>query len=172
MKKILFLLFAVVAVCSCSISRSSVKTTNVTAPVRSATVASLEVASAPITYTYVPSKSLAKRLSFNDLLNNAIYEALKQNGSGDVLVQVSYKVEGKALGRAMSKVRRLTISGYPAKYVDFRTPDANDRANIETFYNTNTVVTVKNIDSRADVRSNGVERKPQAKVNRYSSDAY
>ena len=83
---------------------------------------------------------------FSDILNNAMYEALKKNGSGDVMVQVSYKVEGKGVGKFVGKVKKLTITGYPAKYVNFRTPDENDRENIETFYNNNavnTVVTVK-----------------------------
>lgn len=145
MKKILFLLLAVAALSSCSLTRSSVKTANVTAPVLSTTVVSLDVAPQPITYTYTPTKNEAKKLTFNDIMNNAMYEALKKNGSGDVMVQVSYKVEGKGFGRFVGKVKKLTITGYPAKYVNFRTPDANDRENIEIFYNNNanTVVTVK-----------------------------
>lgn len=144
MKKIVFLFLAVAALSSCSLTKSAVKTTSVTAPVLSATVVSLDVAAKPITYTYVPTHNEAKKLSFDAILNNAMYEALKEHGSGDVLVQVSYKVEGKGFGKYVGKVRRLTITGYPAKYVNFRTPDANDRENIEAFYNNNTVVTVKN----------------------------
>ena len=146
MKKTLILLLAVSALSSCALTKSSVKTANVTAPVLSTTVASLEVAPQPITYTYIPTKNEARKLVFSDILNNAMYEALKKNGSGDVMVQVSYKVEGKGVGKFVGKVKKLTITGYPAKYVNFRTPDENDRENIETFYNNNavnTVVTVK-----------------------------
>ena len=143
MKKFLFILLAAAALSSCSLTKSSVKTTSVNAPVFSATVASLEVAPQPITYVYIPSYSESKKLSFNEILNNAMYEALQKNGNGDVLVQVSYKVEGKGLGKFISKVKKLTITGYPAKYVDFRSPNENDRENIEAFYKNNTVVTVK-----------------------------
>lgn len=146
MKKTLILLFAVVALSSCTMTRSSVKTTNVTAPVLTTTVASLDVAPQPITYTYIPTRNESKKLGFNEIMNNAMYEALKENGSGDVMVQVSYQVKGKGVGKFVSKVKKLTITGYPAKYVDFRTPDENDRENIATFYNNtavNTVVTVK-----------------------------
>lgn len=143
MKKILFILLAATAICSCSLTKSSVMTTNVNAPVFSTTVASLEVAPQPITYVYTPTRREAKKLRFDDILNNAMYEALQKNGSGDVLVQVSYKIEGKGLGKFISKIRKITITGYPAKYVNFRSPDENDRENIEAFYKNNTVVTVK-----------------------------
>ena len=56
------------------------------------------------------------------------------HGSGDILVQVSYKLEVKKFG-FIKRVRRITITGYPATYKNFRDPNEEDRKNIDTFYN-------------------------------------
>lgn len=118
---------------SCSIVKSNVTTSEVKAPVLTTTVATLKVAEKPITYTYVPSKYESKHSSFGIILENAKYAALKENG-GDVLVQVSYRVEGKGMGMRIRKVKTLTITGYPATYTNFRTPSEEDRENVRAFY--------------------------------------
>lgn len=132
MKKILLLLVACAALASCSITNSYVKTSSINSPILTTTIASLKVADAPITYTYTPSYYESKHSSFNMILENAKYLALKQYG-GDVLVQVSYKVNGRGLGKMINRVNDITITGYPATYVDFRTPNDEDRENIRTY---------------------------------------
>ena len=68
------------------------------------------------------------------MLANAQYAAQKAHGSGDVMVNVSYMVDGKKF-LAKTKVKKITVTGYPARYVDFRTPTEEDRKNVEAFYN-------------------------------------
>lgn len=91
------------------------------------------VAENPITFTYTPTAYEAKHSTFNMILENAQYQALQTYG-GDVLVQVAYKVDGKGFGKMIRKVKSITITGYPAKYVDYRVPDENDRENMELIY--------------------------------------
>lgn len=133
MKKIFFLLSFALLAASCSVTSSSVNTSTPNAPVLTTTVASLDVSPTPITYVYTPSRYERKHATLNTILENAKYQALAQNG-GDVLIQVSYKVEGKGVGKFIRKIKRLSITGYPAKFVDFRTPTAEDRENVEAFY--------------------------------------
>lgn len=75
---------------SCITNRATVVTTATTAPIRTiTTVADVNVSDNRISYTYIPSKADAKRLSKTQLLNNAIYMALKNNGNADVLLQIN-----------------------------------------------------------------------------------
>ncbi len=141
MKKIIFIVSAVLLLASCSVNRAAVSTTYVKTPVVSATVATLEVAQKPITHTYYPSKA-ERKLDLDQLVANAIYEALQKNGKGDELVKVSYYVNGKRKAFRRIKVKYITVTGYPATYKNFREPNADDRANIEAVYNTNTSIKV------------------------------
>lgn len=137
------LILGMSALSSCAVNRvnrAAVSTTTVQTPVVSATVATLDVAAKPITYTYHPTKS-ERNLRLEQLVSNAIYEALQNNGSGDELVKVSYFVNGKARIFNRIKVKSISVTGYPATYKNFREPAAEDRENIDAVYNT--VPTVK-----------------------------
>ena len=135
MKKIIVLIAVCSAMlCSCNVMRTNVKFADVNAPVLSTTVASLEVESEPITFVYEPTKVERKHLSTADLIKNAQFLALQQHGSGDVMVQVSYKLEIKKFFFFV-RVKKVTITGYPATYKNFRNPNEEDRKNIDTFYN-------------------------------------
>ena len=135
MKKVIsFLVVCTAMLCSCRMMQTSVKTADVNAPVVSTTVASLEVEVKPITFIYEPTKDERKHLTTTELIENAKYLALVNHGSGDILVQVSYKLEVKKFG-FIKRVRRITITGYPATYKNFRDPNEEDRKNIDTFYN-------------------------------------
>lgn len=133
MKKSFLLLAAVAMMASCTVTKHSVKSIGVTDPVVSTTIASLEVENTPITYEYVPTKQDSKSLSFKEMLANAQYLALKEHKSGDLLVQVSYSVSAKRICGFL-RVKRISVTGYPAKYTKFRTPNEEDRKNIEAFY--------------------------------------
>lgn len=129
-----FLLFAAVAMmASCTVTKHSVKAVDVDNPIVTTTIASLEVEKTPITFEYVPSKQDSKSLTFKEILGNAQYLALKEHKSGDLLVQVSYSISAKRICGFM-KVKKVTVTGYPAKYTKFRTPNEEDRKNIEAFY--------------------------------------
>ena len=139
MKKYFIVLVAAAMMASCTITKHSVKSVDVANPIVTTTVASLEVEKTAITYEYVPTKQDRKALTIKELLNNAQYLALKEHKSGDVMVQVSYSLTGKRIC-GITKVKKITISGYPATYKNFRTPTQEDRENIETFYGVDTKV--------------------------------
>lgn len=137
MKKLLTVMFIGAMFCSCAVNQANIKTANVKAPILSATVASLKVEAKPITFSYEPNKTERKALSVDQLIENAQYLALQKHGSGDIMVQVSYNLDMKK--GLIKKIKKVTITGYPATYVDFRVPTQEDRENIETFYNENTI---------------------------------
>ena len=87
------------------------------APVVTAVFADLDVSPTKITYFYLPSKTVLNG-GYDNVINTAVREALLANGNADVLValesQVKYTDEGK--------IESVTITGYPAKYVNFRNP--------------------------------------------------
>lgn len=134
MKKLFFLGVMAAMLSSCSVlNRATVMSASNPAPMKTTTtVASLKVSDARISYTYTPRKADAKRLTQSQLLDNAIFMALQENGNGDVMVKVNYHVSVK---RTMfgKRVTSITLSGYPAKYVDFRQPTDEDYKNLETF---------------------------------------
>ena len=65
------------------------------------------------------------------LVQNAIYAALEENGNADELVEVSYYVSAKR-GFLTKRVRSISVTGYPAYYVDFREPSESDLKSVET----------------------------------------
>lgn len=146
MKKVLVFMIAAIVLSSCAVTRSGLETASVQAPVISTTMASLDVEKAPITHVYVPTKAERKALSFNQLLANAQYAAQKAHGSGDVMVNVSYMVDGKKF-LAKTKVKKITVTGYPARYVDFRTPTEEDRKNVEAFYNAGKLIELQDANT-------------------------
>lgn len=78
-------------------------------------VADLEVSPNKITYFYVPSKAVSKH-GYANILQTAVREALIANGNADVLVHLDEQTKLDSDG----EVESITISGYPAKYVNFR----------------------------------------------------
>ena len=101
---------------SCStIRKSSVSTLDVATSMSSANTAELEVAPTKISFTYIPTRQ-DKKTGLKNVLNNAVTEALKANGNADVLVGMHYD----AIQKRKGKVLRVTVSGYPAKYKNFK----------------------------------------------------
>ncbi len=130
MKKLLFIAVIGATLSSCaSLNRATVISTNAPAPVRATTtVANLEINKNRISYTYVPSKADSKHLSKAQLIDNAIYMALKENGNADVMVKVNYFITQKKFPK---RIKSISLSGYPAKYVNFRQPTDVDYENFE-----------------------------------------
>ncbi len=129
MKKfILLLVVAPAMLVSCSIfsapSKAPSKLTNtatytpikVTQPVV-AVFADLDVSPNKISFFYIPSGTIINAGTQN-VIDSAIREALATNGNADVLVglekQIKYSGDGK--------IESITVTGYPAKYVNFRSP--------------------------------------------------
>ena len=122
MKKALLLVFAAFCFGSCAtmtpsaklISTSTHNKISVVSPVV-AVFADLDVLPEKISFFYIPSKTVIEG-GYDNVVNSAVREALASNGNADVLValetQVKYNVEGKP--------ESITVTGYPAKYVNFR----------------------------------------------------
>ena len=117
---------------SCSTFRKSgIPVTSVSTPlIETATAADLNIQPTKIAYTYYPKKTEARHLSNNDLLRNAIYKALQINGNYDALVELNYQMKTKATLFG-TRVTEITVTGYPAKFENFRKPTPEDRENME-----------------------------------------
>lgn len=138
MKKIIFSIAAAALLSSCSTSAvllnsSSYKKMDVQ-PV-AAVIADLQVASEKITYTLVPSKSVLGG-GYDNVLNTAVREALLENGGYDVLVAMETQTKYSEDGTLES----ITVSGYPAKYTNFRSPD-------DSFWTSDAFTAIQNVSS-------------------------
>lgn len=123
MKKLSIVIVVVMAfaLASCSapsklVNTATHVTVNVAQPV-TAVFADLDVSSKKITFFYIPSKTVVDA-GENNVVDSAIREALINAGNYDVLVglemQKKYNGEGE--------IESITVTGYPAKYVNFRSP--------------------------------------------------
>lgn len=77
--------------------------------------ADLQVSPNKISYTMIPSKAV-KDGGYKNVLATAIREALLANGDADVIVGLESTVKCDRSG----EVESITVSGYPAKYINFR----------------------------------------------------
>ena len=124
MKKFFVIIAVATLFASCSITKPSAKLTNtsthskvqVVQPIV-AVLADLDVSPTKISFFFLPSQTVING-GVDNVVNTAVREALLANGNADVLValeqQIKYNTEGK--------VESITISGYPAKYTNFRSP--------------------------------------------------
>ncbi|MFI3281550.1 MAG: hypothetical protein R3Y44_06240 [Rikenellaceae bacterium] len=118
MKKLLFCLALSVAfLSSCSTMRTATsKSVDVSTSISSVTTADLAVAQQRVEYDYIPSRKERKKMKLAVMQEKAVAAALKNNGNADVMVATEYQVERKGF-----KIRKVTVSGYPAKYKNFKT---------------------------------------------------
>ncbi|MBP3383100.1 MAG: hypothetical protein J6K78_04240 [Tidjanibacter sp.] len=139
MKKLVILFAVALGVCSCGttmptpdlggvynsvmtspepklISTSTHTRVSVAQPIV-AVFADLQVSPEKILFFYLPSKTVVKGGEDN-VIDSAVREALLSNGNADVMVgletQIKYNDEGEP--------ESVTVTGYPAKYVNFRNP--------------------------------------------------
>ena len=82
-----------------------------------AVLADLDVSPTKITFFYIPSGTVVNCGSEN-VVNSAVREALMANDNADVLVALEKQIKYSAEGM----IESITITGYPAKYVNFRSP--------------------------------------------------
>lgn len=121
MKKSVLLVLAVAAM-----SFSSCKTLLSTATTEDAkalflptvTIADVEVSSEKLTYLYVPTKMVAKGGRKN-IISTAVREALQSAGDYDVLIGKETQIKCGLYGR----VRSVLVTGFPGKYVNFRSSE-------------------------------------------------
>ena len=126
MKKAIILLVTAMMAVSCSTSFkyvSSVITSathsksNAVQPV-AALYADLDVSETKITFAYIPVKTVLNG-GHDNVINTAVREALAANGDGDVLVAMETRVKYNAAG----DIESVIVSGYPARYTNFRNAD-------------------------------------------------
>lgn len=104
---------------SCSTVKKSSTSVDISTPVLTETVADLNVQPHKISYTLHPSAAI-RRGGDKNVIKVAVAEALKANGDADVLVGMQYEIK-KRKGLFGTKVKYVTVTGYPAKYSNFKT---------------------------------------------------
>lgn len=119
MKKYFLILAAALISASCSTVLSTATYENADASFRpTISVADVEVSGTKISYTYIPTKQVRKGGS-NNIINEAVRQALRSAGNYDVLVakETTMTVKKKFFG---SKISSVTVSGFPGNYVNWR----------------------------------------------------
>ncbi len=121
--KNVILFFSVVALfmTSCSTVYKTAATRDVSAPIAAAVISDLDVSGQKITYTLVPSNKVRKG-GLQNCINTAISEALAKNGDGDVLIETQEAIIQR-YGLFGRKIKSVTVTGYPAKYKNFKSAD-------------------------------------------------
>lgn len=79
--------------------------------------ADLDVSTTKISHLFIPARTV-RQGGYDNIVDSAVSEALANNGGADVLVALETQVKYNAKG----EVESIVVSGYPAKYVNFRSP--------------------------------------------------
>lgn len=120
MKNLSIIAIALFVLTSCSMARFTKTATHtevgVAKPI-TAIMADLEVSPTKISHLFIPSKTI-KKGGVDNVVNCAVQEALEANGNADVLVAIEKHIKYSDKG----EVESVVITGYPAKYVNFRSP--------------------------------------------------
>lgn len=119
MKKLCVALVALSAllISSCSTVKRTATTEKVDNDLSARNNAELVVSPTKITYTFKPGKAV-RRGGEKNVKTTAVAEALKANGNADVLVAPQYEVK-KTRGLFGTKIKYVTVTGYPATYKAF-----------------------------------------------------
>lgn len=104
-----------------------------------AVFADLDVSPKKISFFYLPSKTVISG-GLDNVIDSAVREALASNGDADVLVGMETQIKYNAEGDPES----ITVTGYPAKYVNFRNPGDDYLRKLGTPTSTPTPVTSEN----------------------------
>lgn len=117
MKKIFLVLGVAISIASCTTITKTSSTADMPASLYSATVADLDVAPERITYTTTPSNAI-QRGGLGNVKRAAENEALTKNDNADLLVEPEYIISQRR-GLFRSRITSITVTGRPAKYVNF-----------------------------------------------------
>ncbi len=121
MKKLFFLAVVAILTASCGSSARLMNTSThkeITFQPVAAVIADLRVSPDKITHFMMPSKTVANG-GYDNIIDSAVREALQVNGNADVLVALETQIKYSDSG----EIESITVSGYPAKYCNFRSPD-------------------------------------------------
>uniref|UniRef100_UPI00405770ED hypothetical protein n=1 Tax=Alistipes sp. TaxID=1872444 RepID=UPI00405770ED len=120
MKKLFLLAIVTCLFASCSTLKNTATHRNfsVHTPFAVPVIADLEISNNRVTYAYVPPRSV-RNGGDNNVINTAVREALMVNGNSDVMVGLETQIKYNASRSIVS----IVITGYPAKYKNFRNID-------------------------------------------------
>lgn len=125
MKKFLLISVVMMMTTSCNMSKlvstGSHNTFSSSKPYVSHVYADLDVSTTKISHFYIVPATVS-RGGYDNVVNTAVREALLNNGNGDVLVGLETQAKYNRKGILES----ITVTGYPAKYINFRRPTEED----------------------------------------------
>lgn len=106
------------ALTSCTTVTKTASTIDVASSLKSCSEADLEISQTKVNYVHRTS-SKERKGGRNNVINSAIKATLQANGNADVLVAPQYEIVKKS-GLFGSKIKTVTVTGYPANYKNFR----------------------------------------------------
>ena len=119
MKKVLIsTTMLVMMLASCTTVQKTASSLDVNNCIKTKTSADLVVDNEKANFTYRPTKKVRK-CGTKNVIATAVSEALKTNNNADVLVAPEYEITVKK-GFLGKKIKSVTVTGYPAKYKNFR----------------------------------------------------
>jgi hypothetical protein len=113
--------FSLAALTSCgsfngATKKATATTLSVSPSITTQTAADLDVAPSRVSYTLQVTDEIRNGGTEN-IIKVAQSELLEKNGNADVLVERQYTTQSNKKG----EITQITISGRPAKYINFRT---------------------------------------------------
>lgn len=121
MKKLLFTAVSALAMTSCSFIANTSTYDRVDVVAIAPVIADLDVSDTKVTYVYSPVPSSVSAMGKENTINTAVKEALFQNGNADVLVGLETQIKYYGTGN----IESVVVTGYPAKYTNFRSAGDN-----------------------------------------------
>jgi len=120
MKKALLFSFAtLMVVSSCTTIRKTATAVDVNTSLKSYDIAELEISSKRVTYEFRPT-SQERRGGKKNVINCAYAATLTANNNADILVQPEYSMRIRNGLFSRNKIKRITVTGYPAKIKKFK----------------------------------------------------
>lgn len=117
-KKFVFCIVLSAALASCTTVSKTATTVDVNNTLPSNSEVDLEISPNKVNYVY-RTTSKVRRGGRQNVVNSAVQAALKAHGDADVLIAPEYELMKKK-GLFGSKIKTVTVTGYPAKYKNFR----------------------------------------------------
>lgn len=119
MKKVLLFSFVALMAASCTTVRKTATAVDVDTSIKSYDVAELEISPKRVTYEFRP-EAKERRGGRKNVINCAYAATLAANGDADVLVQPEYTMRIRNGLFCRNKIKRVYVTGYPAKIKNFK----------------------------------------------------
>ncbi len=119
MKKILLAAVVLLGLASCTTTSRTASTIDVNNQLKSDANVDLDVSQKRASFTIEPSKKI-RRGGLRNVKAYAVSEALRYNAEADVLVEPQFEVKIRTGLFGNKKIKSVTVTGYPAKYKNFR----------------------------------------------------